>query len=202
MRLRPAALAVGVLTLTSLLAVGCRPPEPKFNGQVIEPVTEAPELAGTNWDGEDFRLSEHRGKVSILFFGYTYCPDVCPMSLSRMKQLYGQLGEQAKDVDVVFVSVDPKRDSVEKLGQYVPNFHERFYGVRLSADQLEAVKEGFGITVQYGQPKEGPGTDSYYYVDHTGSFYIVDRSGKLRLKFPPDTTVERMLPDVQRLLAG
>lgn len=182
------------------LGVGCKPSQ-TWNGEVVEPVRPAPELTGVNWDGQRFQLSGLRGKVTLVFFGYTYCPDVCPFTLAKMKQLYRELGDRAQDVHVVFVSVDPKRDTVEKLSRYVPNFDRRFYGLRLEPKELDAATEGFGLSVQYGQPKNGLETDSYYYVDHTGTFFVIDREGRLRLKFPPNATVEQMLPDLEKLLA-
>lgn len=182
-----------------LLVAGCAR-APKFNGEVVEPAAPAPQLSGTNWDGKPFDLADVRGKVAVVFFGYTYCPDVCPFTLAKMKQLYARLGDRAGDVAVVFVSVDPRRDTVEKLSKYVPGFDRRFYGLRL--DQVVETVDGFGGTVQYGQPKDGPETESFYYVDHTGTFFIVDRAGQLRLKFQPSATVDQMLPDIETLLAS
>ncbi|HKI00718.1 MAG TPA: SCO family protein [Thermoanaerobaculia bacterium] len=183
-----------------LPAQGCTPAQ-KFNGEVVEPASQAPELTGVNWDGKPFKLSDHRGKVALVFFGYTYCPDVCPFTLAKMKQVYRELGDGADGMEVVFVSVDPKRDTVEKLSRYVPSFDRRFYGLRLEPQEIEAVSKAFDLTVQYGQPKEGPETDSFYYVDHTGTFFVIDREGRLRLKFPPNATVQQMVPDLQKLLA-
>ena len=194
---RTSAALAGML-LSLLLAAGCA--GPKFNGEVVEPPSPAPQLSGVNWDGKPFQLASQRGKVAVVFFGYTYCPDVCPFTLAKMKQLYSRLGDRAGDVAVVFVSVDPKRDTVEKLSRYVPGFDRRFHGVRLEniGDTLKA----FDATVQYGQPMDGPDTDSYYYVDHTGTFFVIDREGRLRLKFAPNATVDQMLPDIEKLLTS
>jgi protein SCO1/2 len=148
-----------------LTLVGCRPVQ-NFNGEVVDPPREVP-LVGTNWNGDPFDLSSQKGKVSVVFFGYTFCPDICPFALADMKNLYRELGDRAEEVSIVFVSVDPHRDSVEKLSRYVPNFDPRFYGLRLEFGELEQVQEDFEVAVQYSQPKDGPGTDSFYYVDHT-----------------------------------
>lgn len=188
-----------VLPCLLLLGLGCSPAE-RFNGEEVRPAEEPRELAGTNWDGEPFRLASQRGKVAVVFFGYTYCPDICPFTLVKMKRIYRELGDRAEEVAVVFASVDPGRDSVAKLAEYVPNFDSRFYGVRLEGEDLEAARREFGLTVTYGQPRQGPGTDSYYYVDHTGALFALDRQGRLRLEYPPTVTVERMLPDLERLL--
>lgn len=200
------ALSFSVLLLTALVVVtglaGCgSDAEPQFRGKVVEDAEPpTPPLAGVNWDGEPFELASQEGKVSVVFFGYTFCPDVCPFALAKMKQLYAQLGDRADEVAVVFVSVDPQRDTVAKLADYVPNFDERFYGLRLETDELEQVQEDWDVTVQYGQPKHGPGTDSFYYVDHTGSYFLLDRQGRLRVVHPPNASVKDLLPDVEKLL--
>jgi len=193
--------AVSAALAASIFLAGCqKTPNHEWRGEVVEPPSEAPEIVGVNWTGDDFRLSEREGKVSVVFFGYTFCPDICPFALAKMKQIHTKLGDRAEDFSVVFVSVDPHRDSVEKLAGYVPNFHDDFFGVHLDFDQLDQVKETFDITVQYGQPKEGPGTDSFYYVDHTGTFYVIDREGQIRVEFPPNATAEEMLPDIEYLI--
>lgn len=189
-----------VLFSLTVLAAGCKPAR-QWNGQLVDPVVPAPELAGTNWNGERFELTDVEGKVAFVFFGYTFCPDICPFTLAKMKQLYTRLGERADEVAVVFVSVDPHRDSIEKLASYVPNFDERFYGLRLDAGELETAQEGWDLAVQYSQPKDGAGSDSFYYVDHTGTYFIVDREGNLRLTYPPNTDVDDMVPDIENLLA-
>jgi protein SCO1/2 len=189
-----------LLSTALLLLAACKPAQ-KFNGEVVEPAQPAPELSGVNWDGKPFKLSEHRGKVAVVFFGYTYCPDVCPFTLAKFKQIYGELGDRAEDLKVVFVSVDPQRDTVEKLSRYVPAFDRRFYGLRLESKELDAATKGFDLSIQYGAPKHGLETDSFYLVDHTGTFFVIDREGRLRLKFPPNATAEQMLPDLEKLLA-
>jgi protein SCO1/2 len=200
LQLRRTSAAIVATALLSLVVHGCGSSQ-KFNGELVEPATAAPELTGVNWDGKPFKLSDLQGKVALVFFGYTYCPDVCPFTLAKMKQVYAKLGDRAEGMAVVFVSVDPKRDTIEKLARYVPSFDRRFYGLRLDAPQLETVTKGFDLTIQYGQPKDGPDTPSYYYVDHTGTFFVIDREGRLRLKFPPNATAEQMLPDLEKLLA-
>jgi protein SCO1 len=192
------AHAAKLAALLLLVLTACTPAQ-KFNGELVEPAAQAPQLSGANWDGKPFNLSDQRGKVAVVFFGYTYCPDVCPFTLAKMKQLYARLGDKAEDVAVVFVSVDPQRDTVEKMARYVPNFDRRFYGLRL--ENVDETIKGFDAVVQFGQPKDGPETQSFYYVDHTGTFFVVDREGKLRLKFQPSATVDQMLPDIQKLLA-
>ena len=196
------AATTRVLTLLLILAAGLTACDPgiSFVGKAQDPATAAPELAGVNWDGAPFRLQDQRGKVAVIFFGYTFCPDVCPFTLAKMQQIRSRLGDHAQDLAVVFVSVDPHRDSLEKLASYVPNFDSSFYGLRLEFDELDTVIEDWDLTVQYGQPKEGPGTDSFYYVDHTGTYFLVDQQGRLRVEHPPNAKTEDLLSDLQTLL--
>lgn len=181
-----------------LLALACSP-QPSFFGEVVKPVEKAPPIVATNWNGSEFHLSDLDGKVAIVSFGYTYCPDVCPMTMTRMKELYARLGEAAQEFAYVLVSVDPARDTQEKLAQYVPAFDPRFYGLHLDGQALTAAIEGYDITVRES-PRENSGGYETYTVDHTGTYFVIDRRGRLRLKFPPNTAVDVMLPDIQRLL--
>ncbi|MEM9555963.1 MAG: SCO family protein [Acidobacteriota bacterium] len=174
---------------------------PTWVGEPAEP-RPAPILEGTNWDGESFSLDETRGKATVVFFGYTLCPDICPLALAKMQQVERELGASAGELEVVFVSVDPHRDSVERLSHYVPNFGDQFYGIHVPAEELGALQERWGLTVQYGQPKDGPGTDSYYYVDHTGTFFLLDREGTLRVTHPPNADAQALLPDIETLIAS
>ncbi|HSR50911.1 MAG TPA: SCO family protein [Acidobacteriota bacterium] len=189
-----------LLLMILAAAAGCSRAD-QFQGNLLEEPKE-PQLTGTNWNGEPFQLSQLEGKVSVVFFGYTSCPDICPYTLVDMKKLKGQLGAEAKDVEVVFVSVDPHRDTVEKLANYVPRFDDSFYGIRLDNRQLEEARESFDLVVQYGQPKDGPGTDSFYYVDHTSSFFLIGKDGMLRVVLPPNAGIEMLKTDIRQLLNG
>ncbi len=182
-----------------LLGAGCSSQAKEFRGEEIAEPAEL-ELTGKNWDGNDFQLSDVGGKVAVVTFGYTSCPDVCPMTLVKMKELYASLGDEAEEVAVIFASVDPHRDSVEKISQYVPNFDQRFYGLHLPNRELERTMDAFDLVVQYSQPKEGPGTDSFYYVDHTGNFFLIDQKGQHRVTLPPSATAIDLEADIRQLL--
>jgi len=188
-----ALAALGLLALS--LVSGCQPAV-EFHADVAEPVGPAAEIAGPNWNGSPFRLSDHTGEVSVVMFGYTYCPDVCPITLSRLENVVDRLGEQAQDLNVVFVSVDPQRDSLEKLADYVPKFHPDFYGVYLEGGDLQQVKDGYSVVSK----QRAGSNEEFYYVDHTSTLFVVDRRGDLRLKMPMDAPVEDMVADLQTLL--
>ncbi|MEZ4714621.1 MAG: SCO family protein [Caldilineaceae bacterium] len=149
-------------------------------------------MVGTNWDGTPFDLSALRGKVALIFFGYTACPDICPVTLAEMKQVYNQLGDAREDVAVVFVTVDPERDSVERLAQYIPAFDPAFYGVYIPPEQQESVKKGYGVFAEKRDPGDSSSVD--YLVDHSGWIYGVDTKGNLRTAYGHDTPMAEDCP--------
>jgi protein SCO1/2 len=162
-----------------------------------EPQT-APEIEGINWDDSPFRLSEQAGKVALLFFGYTYCPDICPTTLAEFKQIKSALGDQAEDVEFVFVSLDPERDSPQRLSEYVPAFDEDFYGVFVEGDRLPGILSAYGAIAQK-RPAES-GDPNAYTVDHTARTYLVDPAGRLFLSYSFGTPTGDVASDVRQLL--
>lgn len=188
------AIVLGLLL--SLLA-SCRPYE--FRGTTYEPPRAAAEITGINWDGATFRLSEQKGKVALLFFGYTFCPDVCPLTLSEMKKLYRNLGDQATDVAVVFVTVDPERDTPARLAEYVPAFDQRFFGVQPTLSALEEIKKAYGVVAEK-RFYDAQTTAAGYLIDHTARVFLVDQDGNLRLSFAYGTPVADMEADIRHLL--
>jgi protein SCO1/2 len=179
-----------------VLAGACERDHP-FAGAVVEPPRRAPNIVGTNWDGQPFQLDQHAGQLRLVFFGYLSCPDVCPTTFSKLAKLRRRLGKRAEATTAVFVSVDPARDSVSKLAQYVPAFDPRFFGVHLTAPALAAVTAAYQVVVKRHQP---PTSGAHYSVDHTGSVFVIDRRGDLRLTFADDADLDAMAVDVQRLL--
>lgn len=187
-----------VLPLLLLLLTGCSRPY-RFIGTPYDAPQPAAEISGTNWDNTPFRLSEQRGKVALIFFGYTFCPDVCPTTLAEMRVLTQGLGDRAQDVAVVFVSVDPERDTPEQLAQYVPAFSSQFYGIYIPPDALEPVKKAYGVIAEksyYDKEDSAAG----YSVDHTARVFVVDKAGNLRLSFSYGTPADDMRSDVEHLL--
>lgn len=189
-----AATLLLLFTLAQLLS-SCSKPH-VFNGTTFDETGPAFDFAGVNYDGSPFRLSEQRDKVVLIFFGYTFCPDICPFTLADMNTLATQLGEQAADVAVVFVTVDPERDTLEKLATYIPSFNPDFYGVRLEGEMYEATKTAYGVYVEK-RPVEGSEVPDGYFVDHTGIIYVIDKAGNLAEVFPPGSDAATMQPDVE-----
>jgi protein SCO1/2 len=140
-----------------------------------------------------------RGKVLMLYFGYTKCPDVCPTSLAFITQTLHELSpEELQEVVSLFISVDPKRDTVQALADYVNYFHQNFIGLTGSADEIAAVARLYGV--QYNEV-ELPGSAFGYSVNHSSATYLIDKKGELRFVFPHLTDSSIMLEGLRYLLA-
>ena len=147
---------------------------------VFDPPRAAPEIALPASTGKPFKLSSLRGKVVVLEFGYTHCPYVCPVSLASLAQARTQLGAAAADVQVVFVTVDPERDSASHLRTYLAKFDPTFIGISGSPEQIHGVLRDYGISVSK-QVIEGKAD---YQLGHSSYLYFVDRRGMLRALMP------------------
>jgi len=148
-------------------------------------------------DGKLRTLNDFKGKVVVMFFGYTQCPDVCPTTLTEMQQVMNLLGPQSDKVQVLFVTVDPERDTATILKQYVPSFDARFLGLRPADDvALEKVTKDFKIYY-----KKVPGTSpGSYTIDHTAGSYAFDPEGRLRLYIKHAQGPETLAHDLKELL--
>ena len=149
-------------------------------------------------DGRARSLADFRGKVVAVFFGYAHCPDVCPTTLADFAAALKRLGEDAARVQVLFVTVDPKRDTPELLRQYVPAFHPSFLGLWGDDAATLRAARSFGV---YSSIQEGQ-TPETYTVSHSGQTFVFDREGRLRLVVPPGLPVESLVGDLKILLNG
>lgn len=194
-------LWVGILSLAviavaiSLAILFAKPP--RFNGtSYSEPYPIAPQIELTKSNGETFRLSDQKGKIVLLFFGYTSCPDVCPTTLAELNLVMGDLGNKAESVEVVFVSVDPERDTPEKIQEYVEHFNPGFVGLSGSADELQNIWTNYGVYREKAESDSALG----YIVNHTARTYLIDADGNLRLSYGFQTPVEDIVSDLKTLL--
>jgi protein SCO1/2 len=136
-----------VVVLALALSIGV-PEAAQFKGGVLEPPHPAPDFALMAPDGSTFRLSRHRGDVVLLSFGYTFCPDVCPTTLAELAQVRARLGAAASRVRVVFITVDPDRDTSERLRAYTRAFDPTFVGLTGTAERLAEVRRGYGVVAE------------------------------------------------------
>jgi protein SCO1/2 len=167
----------------------------KFAGALISP--PKPMADFTLQSGQKLvTLSGFRGRLVVLYFGYTNCPDICPLTLANLRQALDGLGDQAKEVQVLFVSVDWKRDTPEKMAGYASAFRPDFIGLAGSQAQIDSVTKDFGIFYLLNVPN----AKGYYSVDHSASMLVLDRLGALTLTWPNGTPPEAMASDLLKLL--
>jgi protein SCO1/2 len=181
------------IIICSLLLAGCDG-GPKFKSTDITGVDYGRTLALTDHNGRPRTLEDFRGKVVVLFFGFTHCPDVCPTTLAELSQALEQLGPAAQRVQVLFVTVDPERDTPQALAKYVTAFDPRFLGLFGDAEATRRTAQEFKI--YYEKRKTG---DSYS-VDHSGQSYVIDPQGRLRLLVRPDRIRQDLAEDLKALL--
>ena len=167
-----------------------------YQGALIDPPVPAADFELTDQNGGTFRLGEQQGKVVLIFFGYTYCPDVCPVTLSEFRRIKTRLGKDAENVEFVFVTVDPERDTPERLAKHMANFDPEFVALTGEQEELEQVWKSYGV---YREKVETTGASGYL-VDHTARVYVVDKAGNWRMTFPFGMEVEKMTQDVAHLL--
>jgi len=164
----------------ALLLAACDNSAPKFQNLDITGNTQfGSDFALPDTTGKVRTLADFKGRAVVLFFGYTHCPDVCPTTMAELSEALKELGpDAAKRVQVLFVTVDPERDTAQLLGQYVPAFNPAFIGLR-PADEAQLKKVTKDFRVYYAKvPDKTPGS---YTMDHTAASYVFDTNGKLRL---------------------
>jgi protein SCO1/2 len=191
------SIACGVL-LAGLLGACERAAEaPQFALTDITGASFGKELNLPDHNGKMRTLADFRGRVVTVFFGFTHCPDACPTTLVEMAQVMRELGPDAARVQVLFVTVDPERDTPAVLAQYVPSFHPEFLGMCGDAEATARVAKEFKVFYQ-----KQPSKDGGYSVDHSAGTYVFDREGRLRLFAPYGKGGAAILHDIRLLLAG
>jgi len=193
----PALKRVAALLMPLLLAAAAlaAPTAPALKAGVFEPPRQAPEFALRGSDGAVLNLARYRGKLVLLSFGFTHCAAVCPTTLATLAQARKALGAAAGAVQVVFVTVDPERDSPAQMKAYLAAFDPSFVGGAGQPEALAAMRKDYGV-VANKVPMGGS-----YAVDHTSSIFLIDREGKLRAMMPYGRDARDFVHDIQLLLA-
>lgn len=187
------------LVLLSLLFVGTASASAadgaELKAGVFDPPRMAPDFTLPGSNGSELKLSKYRGKVVLLGFGFTSCASVCPTTLATLKQANKQLGAQARDVQVLYITVDPKLDSAAQMKKYLALFDPTFIGGTGTDAQLAAVRKQYGIFA-----KEVAGPDGRF--THSSFIYLIDRKGRLRALMPYGRLANDYVHDVRLLLAS
>lgn len=188
---------LGSALLVACLSVlaACAPPPPPFNATEVKGIDYGRGLGITDTEGKVRRLEDFKGEVTLVFFGFTRCPDVCPTTLMRLRQARAAVGADADRIRVLLVSVDPERDTPEALGAYVRNFDPSFVGLRPEPAELPKVVKAFHAIAE----KVPVGDAGEYTVDHSGTIYVYDRANRMRLIAQPDFEIAKFADDLRRL---
>lgn len=184
--------------LAAIMLAACSPTRPKFDASDITGASFGRDFSLQDPKGVTRTLADFRGKAVVVFFGYTQCPDVCPTTLATLAQTMKLLGADADRVQVLFVTIDPERDTAALLAQYVPAFDPRFLALRGDADATAKVAKEFKIIYEK-VPGATPGS---YTMDHSAGTYIFDPKGRLRLYVSYGRGPEVYAHDLRLLLAG
>jgi len=183
--------------LVSGIFQGCSSQEPSFRGTVIAGPEAAPEIGLDDQEGNKFRLSDQKGKVVLLFFGFSHCPEACPMTLSTWKQIESRLNGAVDGVKFVFVTVDPERDDAESLGNFVSAYSQRIISLRGDAQALKPIHQSYGIFIEKDNEKISEGS---YLINHTTSIILIDQKGRWRLNYPYGVSADDIVHDIEILL--
>jgi len=193
--------AISLIVAAPLLALGllagCTPAEPVFKSTDISGTSYGKTLRLTDHNGQERTLADFKGKVVTIFFGYTQCPDVCPTALSGMSTVMQELGPEADRVQVLFVTVDPERDTPELLAQYVPVFDARFLGLYGTPEKIAEVAKEFRVFYRKSGDLAG-----HYTIDHTAGTYVFGPDGRPRLYVKHAEDPQVVVADIKALLAG
>ena len=190
--------AIGVVALTGCDKLGLgKPPAPQFKGADITGVDYAKTLALPDANGQPRTLGDFKGKVTVIFFGYTQCPDVCPTTMTELAQVKKALGADGDKLQAVFITIDPERDTPEILKSYMASFDPSFVALRGSPEQTKATANEFKI---YFEKVPGK-TEGSYTMDHSAGAFVLDAKGNVRLFERYGAGAEALTADVKALIA-
>ena len=189
--------ALGMLVMVLLLSGCSLTSNYTFNTGALSPARDAPPLPLTDQHGQPFDLANLRGKAVVLYFGYTACPDACPTTLSDWIEVKRLLGDEAEQVAFVMVTVDPERDTPDKLNQYLAFFDPSFIGLSGNPETIQNVEREYGI---YAAREEFGDSAMGYLMNHTTSYLAIDRDGKMRLVISHGTEPEIVAEDLRHLI--
>lgn len=185
--------SIGVCCLLAAFACG---DDYKFFGIPLSPLVTAPDIELTRGDGSRFAIGAQKGRASLVFFGYTNCPDICPTTLADWKQVKTALGDDAAKVNFVFVTVDPGNDTPEVMQAYVEKFDPAFIALSGGQAQVDAVSKAFGVSAF----ADGMLDSGHPAMAHPSRVYLVDTEGRIRFVYPPGLKPDEIASDVKHVL--
>jgi protein SCO1 len=191
-----ASLAAWTLAAAATVLAGCSESKPQFKGIDLSGADYARDFQLTDHNGQPRSLKDFEGKLVVVFFGYTQCPDVCPTTMSELAEAKKLMGPEGEKVQGLFVTVDPERDTAEILKSYMTHFDPSFLALRGTPEQLAAVAKEFKV---YYKKADGP-TPTSYTMDHSAASYVYDTKGRLRLYTRYGSGAQALASDLALLL--
>ncbi|MGH8686249.1 MAG: SCO family protein [Burkholderiales bacterium] len=188
----------GLILAAALALAACGPGDAGWHAKQVTGLLPDLEFRMTAANGGAVSAADYRGKVVLLFFGYTNCPDVCPTTLARLAAARAAMRERRDAVQVLFVTVDPARDSLARLAEYVPAFGPGMAGLRGDEDAIEALTRRYRVSYT----RDKPDAHGDYAVSHSGGVFVFDGKGRARLLVRPDDAAPGIAADLERLSAG
>jgi protein SCO1/2 len=182
-----------LISLLFLIFVACGSESPEFNGSDISEANLDGRVELTSHEGLKFDSQDLLGNVIAVFFGFTNCPDICPTSLTELKLISSEIKNPEK-FKIIFVSVDPGRDTIDILGDYIPRFGKNIYGLTGSKDEVKKVADQFKVFFQAVPQGES------YTIDHSAGIYLVDKDGQVRIRYPFGTNIDLIKADIDKLI--
>jgi len=182
------------LFIVLLLVVSCQRPH-EFAGAELSAPHPAPDIELESADGP-VSLLDFKGKYTFVYFGYTFCPDICPTTLATLKSVKEELGENAQEMEVVMITVDPERDTAERLADYVGYFDSSFIGLTGEQEAIDKIGEPFGL---FYEKHEGSAATGYL-IDHTARTYLLDRDSNTIVAYPHGTSAAAITKDIEYLI--
>lgn len=184
--------------LIIFLLIACANEPQVFNGSPYQNPNPAPPIPLVDTSGILFQLEDYHGKIILLYFGYTFCPDVCPSTLATVRQILDELGDSSQEVVFAMITVDPDRDSPEVLEGYLSRFHPGYIGLWGDGEELENVKQAYGVFSEIDLESD----PLNYLVSHTARIFLIDKEGILRTGYSFGTSNDEILSDVEYLIRG
>lgn len=195
------AAGLTVLVVLGVAAWRAGPGAPRFHGTVPDEITPAAEFSLREHTGREVTLADYRGHPVVLFFGYTRCPDVCPLTLSRLSRAAMEAGRGAEDLRILLITVDPQHDTPESLGTYVSNFGPTVRGLTGTPEELEQARAAYGVHAASGpaaaHAAHGRGGGM---IGHTPVVFGIDREGRLRAVFGDETRDDDLTETIRALI--
>ncbi len=193
-----------MLVVAGVLLVGCSTRTAdgpsytsQLRGAVFDPPRSLADFSMMSTTGEDFTLSQHQGEVILLYFGYRSCPDFCPTTFTELRRVYAELNEPSDKLKVIFVTIDPERDTLESMRQYTQAFHKDFIGLRAEGLALQALEDQFGVVAE--RQVVGESALSYLF-DHTASVFLIGPGGQLEAQYLYGTDYRDIVHDLRLML--